>query len=305
MSLAGERVLVTGASGFIGRRLCRRLAEEGAKVWAASRSAEPPEVALAGSARGDLADPAFVAGLFSDARPSVVFHLASHVSGSRDLEAVLPTFRANLASTVHLLGETTRAGCRRVVVTGSLEEPEPSADDPLPVPASPYAASKGAAAAYGRMFHALYGTPVVHARLFMVYGPEQRDLAKLIPYVILSLLRGERPRLSSGRRPVDWIYVDDVVSGLLALATAPGVEGERLDLGSGELVTVREVVERVADVVRGAVGEGPAPDFGARPDRPLEQVRRAAAEATAARTGWKAEVSLEEGVRRTVEWYRE
>jgi nucleoside-diphosphate-sugar epimerase len=76
------------------------------------------------------------------------------------------------------------------------------------------------------MFHALYHTPVTILRLYMVYGPGQQDLRKLVPYVTLALLKGEMPRVSSGVREVDRIYVDDVAAGYLAAATATGVEGE-------------------------------------------------------------------------------
>lgn len=306
--LSGARVLVTGASGFIGRRLCRRLAEAGARVHGTGRSDALSAEELEGRSRGDLADEAFARGLLEEARPDLVFHLASRVTGSRDPEAVLPTFHANLTSTVNLLVATREAGCRRLVLAGSMEEPEPELDPDLggglPAPVSPYAAAKGAASAYARMFHALYGLPVVTARLFMVYGPDQRDLRKLVPHVAVSLLRGVRPPLSSGRRPVDWIYLDDAVEGLLALATAPGIEGERLDLGSGELVTVREVAERLAAIAAeagvGAAGLG----LGELPDRPLETVRRADAERTRARTGWRPAVPLDQGLRRTFDWYR-
>lgn len=299
--LAGVRVLVTGASGFIGRALCRRLLELGARVHGAARRSPAPFEGFAGFTRGDLAAPETARALVEEARPELVVHLASHVTGARDLGAVLPTFQGNLASTVALLVAAQEGGCRRVVLAGSLEEPEPGPEAPSPVPASPYAAAKGAAGAYARMFHTLYGTPVVSARVFMVYGPGQRDLAKLVPYVTLALLRGERPALGPGLREVDWIHVDDVVTGLLALATAPGIEGERLDLGSGRLVTVREVVERLAALVRPEADLG----FGERPKRPLEVVRRADAETTYRRTGWRPELSLDEGLRGTVEWYRE
>jgi len=94
------------------------------------------------------------------------------------------------------------------------------------------------------MFFALYQLPVVILRVFMVYGPGQGDLQKLVPYVITSLLKGETPRFTSGTREVDWIYVEDVVAAFLEAARAPGVEGATLDVGTGKLVTVRQVVER-------------------------------------------------------------
>ncbi len=299
--LAGERVLVTGASGFVGRAVCRRLLDLGVRLHGAARRSPAPFGGFEGFSHGDLAAPGGARALVAEARPDLVVHLASHVSGSRDLAAVLPTFEGNLASTVNLLAAVQEAGCRRLVLAGSQEEPEPSPEAPSPIPASPYAAAKGAASAYARMFHALYGTPVVAARLFMVYGPGQTDLEKLVPYTVVSLLRGEHPRFGSGRRPVDWLHVDDAVEGLLALATAPGIEGEHLDLGSGVLVTVREVVERLASLVRPGAELG----FGERPDRPREVVRRADVETTRRRTGWGPTVPLDEGLRGTALWYRE
>lgn len=303
IELAGARVLVTGASGFLGSHLCRRLASLGARVHGTSRSSDLPGDTFEGRSRGDLSDPDFALRLVDEVQPEVLVHLASRVTGARDPAAVLPTFQGNLASTVHLLLAAHEAGCRRVVLTGSMEEPEPPAPGrPLPPPPSPYAAAKWGGSAYARMFHALYGTPVVTARVFMVYGPGQRDLRKLVPHVALSLLRGERASLSSGQREVDWIYVDDVVAGLIALATAPGIEGERLDLGSGELVTVREVAERLARIAGSSGGELGVGDL---PDRPLEPVRRADPEPTRRRTGWAPSVPLDEGLRRTYEWYGE
>ena len=153
-----------------------------------------------------------------DVRPDWIFHLASHVTGARDLAVVLPTFHGNLTTTVNLLTAATEVGCQRLVLVGSLEEPELGTAEA--VPASPYAASKWAASGYARFFHANYETPVAVARLFMVYGPEQEDSRKLVPYVTLSFLRGEAPRLTSGARQIDWIYVDDAVAGLLAVARA-------------------------------------------------------------------------------------
>jgi len=240
-----------------------------------------------------------VRALFKAARPDFVFHLASHVAGSRSIELVLPTFSANLASAVNLLIAATELGCQRILLTGSLEEPEPSLEHA--VPSSPYAAAKFAASAYGRMFHALYNTPVTILRLFMVYGPGQQDLRKLVPYVTLSLLKGQTPELSSGVRKVDWIYVDDVVAGYIAAATAKGVEGSTIDLGSGRLDNVRTVVEELVGLINPRV----QPLFGSIPERALEQTRTADVESSFRLLGWRTQVSLRDGLARTAEWYRE
>jgi nucleoside-diphosphate-sugar epimerase len=299
LPLSGTVVLVTGARGFIGTHLCRRLAEVGAVVHGVSRQAP---TAPADSIAWQACDVSLLEqcrACFTSIKPDFVFHLAGHVSGSRQVAAVAPTFQNNLASAVNLLTLATEVGCRRIVLAGSLEEPPPGPEEP--VPASPYAAAKSAASAYARMFHAVYQTPAVIARLFMVYGPGQRDLRKLIPYVTLALLRGETPALSSGTRPVDWIYVDDVVEGLLAAAVTPQLDGNAVDLGSGAMVTVREVVERLVRIAGSAI----KPAFGAVPDRPMEQVRQADVARVKALTGWSPRTSLQEGLKSTVDWYRE
>jgi nucleoside-diphosphate-sugar epimerase len=149
------------------------------------------------------------------------------------------------------------------------------------------------------MFHLLYDTPVVSARLMMTYGPHQAP-TKVVPYVILSLLRGEAPNLSSGRREIDWVYCSDVAEGLLAAALTPGIEGRTLDLGSGRLASLRTVVEILNRLTAPEV----VPRFGALPDRLAEPVVAADAEATRAALGWSARTSLEDGLARTVDWYR-
>jgi nucleoside-diphosphate-sugar epimerase len=126
-------------------------------------------------------------------------------------------------------------------------------------------------------------------------------LRKIVPSVILSLLRGEAPQLTSGARLVDWIYVEDIVEGLLAAAQASGVEGQTIDLGSGELVSIRTLVEHLVRLINPQL----QPLFGALPDRPLEQIRVANTANAAALLGWESATSLEEGLKRTVDWYEE
>jgi nucleoside-diphosphate-sugar epimerase len=212
------------------------------------------------------------------------------------VEEILPSFRCNLTSTVNLLLAARKHSHGRFILTGSLEEPQ-SADD---VPSSPYAASKTAATACARMFHALYGLSVVIARVFMVYGPDQKDRNKLIPYVTDRLLAGDSPQIGSGVRAVDWIHVADVVEGLMVLATTPGIDGRTLDLGTGRLVTVREVVEQLTAII---ASEG-APVFDSSCDRPMEQVRKADVETTRSATGWAHKLSLEDGLADTVRWHQ-
>jgi UDP-glucose 4-epimerase len=288
-------VLVTGATGFIGGNLCRRLCERGAELHAVSRQHVEERADGIRWWNGDMAESERVAQIVKSTQPDIIFHLASRVEGTREAAVVLPILQSNLVSAVNVLSAAVEFGCRRVVLTGSLEEPVEV--DPHQVPSSPYAAAKWAASGYARMFRELYQLSVLTLRVFMVYGPGQQDLKKLVPYVILSLLRGEAAKLTSGKRNVDWIFVDDVVEAFLAAGLS--AETGTLDVGSGELVNIREVVERLVREINPRI----QPIFGTIPDRPLEQVRVADVALTTQRLGWRPTTSLELGLRETVKWY--
>jgi len=294
MRAGSNNVLVTGASGFIGRALARRLVADGYTTVCTARSPADNIVAGADWVPGDLTDRSFVERLVARARPTVLYHLASQVTGSRSIDVVSTTLSNNLVASVGVLEAVTEAGCDRVVLIGSGDEP--AADG---TPCSPYAATKWAVAGYARMFLSLYGTPVTTARPFMVYGPDQPDTSKVVPYTITSLLRGEAPTLSSGQRLCDWVYIDDVVDALLALADPPDAIGRVLDVGSGRLHTVRHVVETLSTLVGAAV----EPVFGGMPDRQGETEAVADVAETARVCGWRPTTDLQEGLKRTVAWY--
>jgi UDP-glucose 4-epimerase len=292
---AGERALVTGGSGFIGSRVIELLRREGLELHALSRTREPGDEGGVRWWRGDVADGDAIGKVFAVVHPELVIHLAGETRAAREVDLVRPTFEANVVGTVNVLHAAAESGCRRVVLSGSLEEPDDAN------PSSPYAASKWAAGVYGRMFERLYRLSVVNLRVFMVYGPAQRDVRKLVPYTILSLLRGKAPQVSSGGREVDWIFVDDVAEAFVAAASAPGLDGRTLDVGTGTMHSVREIVERLTELVAPKI----TPEFGAVEDRPLEQVRSADVERTAASLGWRPSTSLDDGLVRTIDWFRE
>ena len=295
--MRGRRVLVTGAAGFLGRHLCPQLRAAGAEVHAVSRQHRPGHTAADRWWTAEVADETAARELVKSVKPDVAIHLAALTHAEPSLDLVLPTFRSALESTVNLLTALTYEGCQRIVLTGSMEEPV--GNGAVARPASPYAAAKWAASAYGRMFHALYGTPVVIARLTLTYGPGQAR-RKVIPSTILALLRGEQPRVSRGTRAWDVLYVDDAIEALMSLALGRGPDGATVDIGTGQLVTLRAVIERLVTMIAPSIGAA----FGDVPERPLTESRAADAAATAATLGWRATTSLEAGLQRTVDWYR-
>ncbi len=296
--IRGSRTVVTGASGFLGAHLCERLLDCGAIVHATSRIRRTSHHPKLTWWRSDLIDHGTVLEMLGEIRPDVVFHLAGQVTAVPDLALVLPTFHSLLTSTVNILLATESLGCRRLVISGSLTELVPGV--PEAIPGSPYAAAKWMGTVYARMFHELYHTPAVILRPFMTYGPGQHK-DKIVPYVILSLLQGNRPTLSSGKWEADWIYVDDVIDGFVQAASRTGIDGRTIDLGSGMLTSTAEVVKKLVSLINPEI----EPLFGGIPDRPAEEIRVADTSSSKASLGWEPRTSLEQGLAKTIEWCRD
>lgn len=284
----GKRVLVTGASGFLGGHLLASL--KGCSDLTAISRAERNSDGVSWH-KIDLSDFEAVRQIFRRVRPQIVFHMSSLANGSRDIELVRPIFEAEVVSTLNVLLAADVSSIERIIFAGSLEEP--AGND---TPNSPYAAAKASSRHFARMFHLVYQRPIVMTRLYMAYG-EHQPAYKIIPYVLSTLQCGRSPKIASPDRLVDWIYAPDAVDGLLAAAYSPNLEGVSLDIGSGELHSVGEV----AEILRAIVAPAVPLRFGRSTPSVSEQVRKADADLTERLTGWRARTSLEQGLRLTAE----
>lgn len=297
-SLKGKRILVTGASGFIGRRLCVKLKDLGAEIYAVSRKRRKKSDVIDQWVKGDLVNYDFTKSTIKNLKPDKVFHLAGFVSGARGLKVVPSTYNNNLTATVNVLSASTEVGIQRLTLAGSMEEPGENDVDSIPV--SPYAASKLACSAYARMFHRLYDTPVTIPRIYMVYGPGIQNFQRLIPYVIQSLIDQKKPKLTSGTRMIDWIYIDDVVNGLIRMGNADGIEGKTIELGSGQQYSIQEVCKKIAAIMNSDIQL----EFGEKPDRPFDKDLVADLRKAREYLGWEPETEIEEGLVKTVKWFK-
>ncbi|OPG13608.1 NAD(P)-dependent oxidoreductase [Microbispora sp. GKU 823] len=289
-----SRVLVTGATGFIGSRLALHLTSLGAQVHGVSRREVADDTLIWHTV--DLRDAEATGELVRSVRPDVVFHLAGEVTGSRGTESLMPTLTNTVMGSVNLLDAARGAGVR-VVMAGSIEEARSELGETLT--SSPYAVARWAATGYARLFHQLWNVPVTVLRIAMAYGPGQPDTTKVVPYVTLCLLRGEKPLLTAGKRRMDWVYVDDVVEAFVLAAEREEAVGRVFDIGTGDGIAVREIVSRLYELA----GNTATPPFGTRPERVMDVERFAHVEEAAEVLGWRAGTPVDEGLRRTLEWY--
>ena len=287
-------MLVSGARGFLGRHLVRRLRRAGADVHAVTRHLTGPADGGLSWHEVDLTDAGATEELLERVRPDVVMHLASRVQGHREPDLVLPMLEANTQAAISVMDAARRLPGCRVVLAGSVEEPGPGE-----APVSPYAAAKAATTGYARLYHDQWELPVTVLRLSMVYGPDQPDDRKLVPSAAQAMLAGEVPALSSGGRGIDWVYIDDVCDAFLLAATRPDAPGAVVEIGSGRAVTVADTVRALADSCHytGPLG------FGDMDDR-THDVAHVADPAPAQRLlGWRPRTPLADGLARTARWY--
>lgn len=299
--------LVTGAGGFIGAVLARRLVARGDTVtlvvgpgtdaWRVDELADTAEVVAV-----DLRDREAVERLLLRTRPDIVHHLAAHgaYSWQTDLRRMIDT---NLTGFVNLVEAAAAAGARAIVNAGSSSEygfkDHAPRETELPEPNSSYAVTKAAAALFGSSVARRSDLAVTTLRLYSAYGPWEEP-RRLMPTLVAHGLRATLPPLAGPRIGRDFVYVEDVADAFLAAAAAarPG-EGAVYNVGSGRQTTLRELVE----LVRGLLGITEQPEWGAYEARAWDtDVWVADARAIRAALGWEPRWSLEAGIERTARW---
>jgi UDP-glucose 4-epimerase len=250
--------LITGAAGFLGSSLANRLAREGHQVRGLDDLSTGDPQSLAPDVhftRGDVSDRPKLWTLLQEV--DVVYHLAARVSVPESILYPRDYNLVNVGGTVALMEAMRDVGVGRVVLASSGAVYGDLGDQPLketltPNPRSPYAVSKLAAEYYVRTIGSLWGIETVSLRIFNAYGPGQHLPAShppVVPHYLKQALRGGTlVAHGDGNQTRDYVYVDDVVSGLVAAATAPNINGLVINIGSGKETSIRELIKCVQDV---------------------------------------------------------
>lgn len=250
--------LITGAAGFLGSALANHLAREGHLVRGLDdlSTGDPhvlsPDVHFT---RGDVNDRPKLWTLLQEV--DCVYHLAARVSVPESVLYPREYNAVNVGGTVSLMEAMRDVGVRRVILASSGavygdQGEQPLKETSIPAPGSPYAVSKVSAEHYVRTIGKLWGMETVCLRIFNAYGPGQHLPAShppVVPHFLRQALRGGSLVVhSDGAQTRDYVYVDDVVSAMVAAATAPHVNGLVINVGSGTETSIRELVRRVSEV---------------------------------------------------------
>lgn len=303
------RVIVTGSTGFVGSHLVRRLRKAGfdvAVLLRAESNTRRLDDVLSGLhvISGDLRSITAVTDQIQRFGPDVVFHLAWHGASSSRYQDDPDQVFANLGGSFELVRAAADVGCQCWIGMGSVLEcgtyQIPHPEDVKVAPTSLYGAAKYSTGLIAEHLCRIYGVRSVWFRLFWAYGPDDEP-ARMIPYLVLTLFKKQRPALTPGAQRWDYVYIDDVVEALFQVAVNPSARGT-FNLGSGDASTIREVATQIRDLIDPSIPLG----FGDLPYRP-DQIMHLQADISrlCKAIDWSPRVALPDGLMRTVEWYRE
>ncbi len=313
-AMHGKKVLVTGAGGFIASHLVEKLVADGAQVRAFVRynsrgdpgllnQLSPDTLAHVELIAGDLRDLQAIKQAMRDV--SHVFHLGALIAIPYSYVHPADVVETNVIGTLNILLAGRETGVQRIVHTSTSEVYGTALRVPIdeehPLQGqSPYSASKIGADKLAESFYRSFDLPVVTLRPFNTYGPRQSARA-VIPTIISQALTRSRIRLGNLDARRDLTFVSDTVAGYLRVATVPGIEGETFNLGTGQEITIADLVNEVIKIV-GKPVEVEVDTARLRPGK--SEVQRLLSDNRKARhrLGWQPEVSLPEGLQRTAAW---
>ncbi len=302
-----RRVFITGAGGFIGANLARRMLHDGHEVHVLMPDREVlwrlQEVAAELRPHpADLRDAEAVAAVLRQVRPEWVFHLAAHgaYSWQDDRRRILET---NFFGTVNLLEACAAVGVERFVNTGSSSEygfkDDAPAEDAWLEPNSCYAVAKASATLFCRYFAQSQNLPAVTLRLYSVFGPYEEP-RRLMPSLIVHGLMGKYPPLVDPRVARDYVHVDDVVEAYCLAATRQHEPGAVYNVGTGVQTALGELVT----LARTVFGLPEEPPWGSMPRRAWDTTTWKADSRKMEAIGWRPQYSLTAGFGRFVNWFR-
>jgi NAD dependent epimerase/dehydratase len=313
-----SKILVTGAGGFIGSHLAEELVRQGEEVRAFVRYNSRDERGLLEDSpqeilnqveiiSGDLKDPDAVRKAVKGC--STVFHLGALIAIPYSYVHPFDFIQTNVIGTSHLLNASLQEGALERFVHTSTSEVYGSAqyipmDEKHPLQAqSPYAASKIAADKLAESYYLSFGFPVATIRPFNTFGPRQ-SLRAVVPTIVSQAIDGKKIRLGNTEPRRDFLFVKDTVRGFIQLGKCDEAIGKVVNIGTGMDISVEDLVTKILGLM-GKEGEIAVEDRRIRPEK--SEVMQLLSDTRLARKlfQWSPRYTLEEGLKETIEWYRE
>jgi UDP-glucose 4-epimerase len=301
-----KRIIITGGSGFIGRKLSEKLASLSSYVYNLDLSA--PLFCENSNVRFyqvDLTNKEDVFSAVKSIEPEIVFHLAANISRASEFDTIYRMININLVGTANLFNCLKYAtSLQSVIVAGTAEEyginKVPFGENLRENPTTPYSFSKVCVSHLSRLAYSLYGIPTVVLRATLAYGPGQGEVM-LIPSLIKSLLRNEKFLMTDGEQTRDFLFVDDLIEAYFLAGVSDSVAGEIFNIGFGKSYKIKDIATKIGEIL----GKKHLLSFGSISYRKTEVMDYQIDFSKARKIlHWTPKVDIDEGLRLTVEGFK-
>jgi len=305
---AGEKIFITGATGFVGSNLARRYLERGAEVFINLRKTSDmwrikDILSEVNSVPVDISDYEKLREAIKNVRPDCIFHTATY-GGSAEQKNTEKIIETNITGTVNLIRSCRDTEVRLLVNTGTSSEygikNSAVKETSLLEPVNEYGVTKAAATLFCQSYAVTENLPIVTLRLFSPYG-RYEPKSRLVPSVILAALKKINPKISSRQFVRDFIFIDDVLDAYEAVTNLKNPSGKIFNIGSGQQHSVGDIV----DIIIKHLGNEVTYELGAPQAWKNEpQVWQADIQKAKAELSWEPEFSLDDGIAATIDWFK-
>lgn len=305
----GRSVLVTGASGFVGSHLVNRLTLHKAKVIVLSQSAKKSDTRVIEQI-GSVEDFEKLNAIIKRYKINTVFHLAAQPIVEVGKINPITTFEVNIKGTWNILEAARENNVQKIIIASTVhvygDNPKvPFKEQYFPQPSRPYETSKACADLLAQSFADTYNLPVEIPRFANIYGPGDFNFSRLVPKVIKSILNGRQPEVWDIGSVRDFLYIDDAINAYLLLAEKKLDNGKRLrvfNFGTGKPVKIYDLVLKIIELANEKIDvkiENP-------PDERFNEIKKQYVSIAKAKKelGWRPQISLDEGLAKTIKWYK-
>jgi nucleoside-diphosphate-sugar epimerase len=298
-----EKLLIVGG-GFIGKHLAQYAKNKGYDVFILSLNSSNDAIEGINFLQADITSLENLKEILTGLDFEYVINTSGYVDHAEYSNGGRHIIEQHFTCVLNLVSCLERNKLKTFIQLGSSDEygasPAPQSEDLRESPISPYSLGKTAATHFLQMLHKTEEFPSVILRLFLVYGPTQ-DSNRFLPGVLTSILKDESFPVSKGEQLRDFCYIDDITKGILKALDVPDAKGEVINLASGQVVSIRNVLEKLIKVTKSKA----APQFGALPYRNGENMSLYADITKAKKLlDWSPEISFDEGISRTVNYYK-
>tara|TARA_A100001035_G_scaffold174198_1_gene138361 strand:+ start:263 stop:1183 length:921 start_codon:yes stop_codon:yes gene_type:complete len=299
-----EKILILGGSGFIGSHLLRKLKDVGFKCYSISLKKNKNNFTnnQISYYSADLADISSLEKCIGDIKFDYLINLAGYIDHSNFFNGGMDVINSHYGSLLNILKTIDLKNIKKIIQIGSSDEygnlPSPQNEAMREEPISPYAFGKLASTNLLQMLFKTENIPIVILRLFLVYG-EGQSLNRFLPQIINGCLQNKKFSTTDGKQIKDFCYVSDIVEGILMAIKSDRVNGQIINLASGQPVSIRSIIEKVIDII----GYG-NPQFGRIKYRPNENLSLYADISKAKKLmSWQPKIDLDYGLKKTIDYY--